>query len=79
MTDEPIFYDCFLCKFPFRFGPHVYEGRYIWKWSLAICNHCYSDNWDGVDPSEHPDLIPHLKGHGVAIEKNERGWIDLPE
>jgi hypothetical protein len=47
---------------------------------MALCNRCYRDNWDGVDPSEHRDLIPHLKAHGIArIEKKQKGWIDLPE
>jgi hypothetical protein len=77
-TELKFFQQCFLCKEPFQFGPHRYDGRWIGSWGINICCSCDASNWDGVVPHSHPDLIEHLKGRGVRVQLNENGWLPLP-
>lgn len=69
---------CFLCKVPFEFGPHLYEGRYFTSWGVSICHPCLDGNRDGVAPDLHPDLELHLLSRGVDVRHNGKGWIDIP-
>lgn len=76
---EPKFmYDCFLCRRPFQFGPHVYNGRPIRQWDIIACDICISSNWDGLVPDQHPRLIERLKAKGIPIELNAKGWLPIP-
>src|SRR5215475_12131988 len=78
MTEPPPTAVCFLCKRPFQFGEHIYNGRRIPAWDIMIFDRCDAGNHDGVMPDRHPDLEPHLKSRGIAIPWNAKGWIDLP-
>lgn len=79
MTDDPkVMVDCFLCHRPFRFGPHVYDGRYVPALGIPICRSCEGANWDGIVPASHPDLIKHLEATGHEVRLNKNGWIDIP-
>jgi hypothetical protein len=77
-NDGKIFYDCFLCKRPFQFGPHVYNGRHVAAWDAQICNACLRGNCDGVVLEQHQDLAEHLKSCGIPITLNAKGWLDIP-
>jgi hypothetical protein len=69
--------DCFLCRRSFRYGPDLYEGRPILAWrKIMICRRC--DHNDGVVIEEFPHLVAHLKGIGVPITLNAKGWLDIP-
>jgi hypothetical protein len=76
--DGKTFYDCFLCKRPFQFGPHVYKGRHIAAWGIQLCEVCLRSNWDGIVLEGHPQLEQHLKDKGIPIRLNGRGWLDIP-
>jgi hypothetical protein len=78
MADTPIMSQCFICKRPFKYGPHIYNGRRITKWDMMICSRCPERNWEGIVPEKHPDLIPYLKSRGIQMKLNARGWIDWP-
>jgi len=70
--------DCFLCKKPFQFGEHIYNGRRIPRWNMMVCDRCDRANAGGVMPHVHPDLVPYLEARGLAVPYNAKGWIDLP-
>ena len=79
LTTGPKFFDkCSLCKQPFQFGPHRYDGRHIASWGISVCRSCDAANWDGVVPESHPNLIEDLKQRGVRIQLNAKGWLPLP-
>lgn len=69
---------CFLCKRSFQFGEHIYAGRRINQWDLAVCDMCDTVNSDGVLPHRHLDLEPHLRARGIEIPYNADGTIALP-
>jgi hypothetical protein len=77
-TDPKFFEQCFLCKQPFQFGPHRYDGRYIASWGIMVCRSCEGGNWDGIVLHTHPDLVEHLKRRGVSVQLNKKGWLPLP-
>jgi hypothetical protein len=70
--------ECFLCKRPFQFGEHIYDGRRVHAWDVMICNGCDKRNWDGVVPSARPHLVPFLQSKGIPVKLNAKGWIDIP-
>ncbi len=71
-------YDCCVCDEPFKFGPHVYEGRPIPGWQdLMICRECEKSNHDGVVSATHPHLMQRLKSLGIEVVLNKDGWIVL--
>lgn len=80
MTTEPkFFYDCDLCRQPFQFGPHVYNGRPIPQWEkVMICSQCESGNWDGIVPQTHPHFMKLLEERGVPVSLNIEGWLSIP-
>jgi hypothetical protein len=78
MDGEKILYDCLLCRRPFQFGPHVYNGRHIAAWDAQICDRCVNSNWDGVVPETHPELVAHLKARSIPVRLNAKGWINIP-
>lgn len=75
---DKILYDCFLCRRPFQFGPHVYKGKPIPEWEIEICDTCLRSNWDGLVPGAHPRLIEHFKAKGITPKLNASGWIVIP-
>ena len=76
--DVAIQYDCFFCSRPFRFGPHISNGKRIAAWDVMVCTRCYQGNWDGIVPTTRPHLVPYLESRGVAVKLNANGWIDFP-
>jgi hypothetical protein len=47
-AEKPYFETCFLCRFPFQFGRHAYDGRRIPQWDIMVCMPCFQGNWDGI-------------------------------
>ena len=78
LADKPHFVTCFLCRFPFQFGPHVYAGQRISPWAIMVCEPCVRGNWDGIVLATHPDLAKHLRDKGIPIRLNVKGWLDWP-
>jgi hypothetical protein len=72
------YYDCFLCKRPFRFGEDVYDGRYIRQWNVEICNDCLRENSDGIEPTAHKDLIELLTGKDIPFSLNKWARVNIP-
>ena len=78
MTERAIMSVCFMCGEQFQMGPppHLYDGKYIRRYDIAICRMCYDANWDGWAPLWEEQLIRHLKEKGLEIpERNEKGWL----
>jgi len=70
---------CFLCKWDFQFGPHIYAGRGVAAWGIRICRPCVESNWDGIVTSSHPELMSYLRDRGVEIRLNSKGWLPIPQ
>ena len=70
---------CFLCKRQFQYGANVYEGIRVRSWGIMVCHRCHSANHDGIVPAVHPDLVGHLRLHGIQPTKNLKGWICWPD
>ena len=67
---------CFCCNTKFQFGQHIYDGRWIAKYGIAVCSVCYQSNWDGWAPLYESRLISHLYEEGLPVpERNEKGWL----
>ena len=47
MADTPVMSQCFICKRPFKFGPHIYNGRRIAKWDMKsrLRKSAQADKW----------------------------------
>ena len=78
MSEIPYMAECFLCKKPFQFGPHIYNGRKIPAWDMLVCSGCYTGNWDGIVPEVRPHIIPYLQSKEIEVKLNQQGWIDWP-
>jgi len=80
MADDRVMYDCFLCKRPFQFGPHIYQGKPVKAWGgIMVCESCLEGNRDGIVPGTYPHLTEHLKARGTPIAFNTKGWIEWPK
>src|SRR4029077_10728687 len=61
-------YQCFVCGEMFEFG-EAYHGRVVHEWlGRMICNHCETNNWDGIVPEEK--LIKRFREAGINEEYN---------
>ena len=73
-----IFIKCDLCKRPFQFGPHRYDGKPLNHYQMNVCSTCLSSNWDGVGSFHEPIFEAHLKAKGIPLpQKNRKGWYPL--
>jgi|ERR1041385_5539913 len=70
---------CFLCKRQFQYGADIYEGIRVRAWHVMVCNQCRRANHDGIVPTVHPDLVGHLRLHGIQPTMNSKGWICWPD
>ena len=77
-NNHKILIECLLCKHPFQFGPHRYEGRHIGSWEMSLCDICLSSNQDGIIADHHPQLVEHLQFHGKTFTLDEKGRIPSP-
>lgn len=76
---EPKCYEiCDLCEQPFRYGAHRYDGRYVPRWKVRICDTCDKMNWDGIVVSGRDAFLEKLRANGVEIKLNERGLLMIP-
>lgn len=67
---------CDLCGSEYQFGPHIYNGKYIARYKLAVCMPCYEGNWDGWAPHYEENILKHLKSKELPIpERNSNGWL----
>jgi hypothetical protein len=70
---EQIWHDCSLCGRRFQYGPHRYEGHFIPRYKLVVCDSCWHGNPDGWGPTAEPRLLAHLKRNWIAVpERNEK-------
>jgi len=76
--DDKIFYDCFMCERRFQFGRYIYDGQYVPAWGVNICHRCRQNNWNGIDPDEHPRTVQLLKYRSVPIKLNAKGRLEIP-
>jgi hypothetical protein len=69
-------YECFLCRRPYKFGIHHYDGRPVPQLGMNICHSCERANWDGIVPDAR--ILAHLNEKGITVRLNKNGWIDIP-
>ena len=72
---KPIMMNCFACGTEFQMGPHsVYEGEFVPRYDITVCDSCYKGNWDGWHPELEEHLLARLKEKGLPIpERNKQG------
>ncbi len=68
---------CELCGAEYSFGPHLYKGRMLKYYQMAVCNPCYKGNRDGFAmPHFVEKLEVRCKKLGKPIPKrNSAGWL----
>ncbi len=75
MSRSKIIQTCQMCGLDYQMGPSKYEGKYISRYKLNVCNKCYEGNWDGWAPHYEEKLLAHLKEKNIsAPERNKEGW-----
>ena len=76
MEDIRIMQKCELCQKNHQIGPNRYDGQYIAKYELNVCDGCYSANWDGWGPKAEKIILSHLEQKGIPVpERNQKGWL----
>lgn len=75
-----IYLSCKLCNCKIQMGPNRYSGHYVIKYSLLLCEVCYSCSKDGIPPVFESIFINHLKEMEISVPvRNKRGFIHLEE
>ena len=75
-SDHRIMCPCFMCRRDFQMGPHRYDGHYIGRYKLSVCDTCWNANWDGWAPDFETRLVAHLSEQHLPIpDRNEKGWL----
>ena len=78
-TRDPLEDICFFCNSEFRMGAGVYNGRYIRRWQISVCDSCLAANQDGLTPVYESRFLAHLKEKGIPIPKrNAKGKFNFP-
>lgn len=78
MDSDEIMFKCDLCSRSFQFGHHKYDGKYLKKYEMSVCQGCLNSNWDGVGPSLEKQFTDHLYSKNIPLpEKNAKGWYPL--
>jgi hypothetical protein len=55
---------------------HIYDGTYISRYEIEVCNNCWLINWDGWTPHHGNKIINHLKKNGIPVPPmNEKGLL----
>ncbi len=76
MDNEMAKFTCGICGRKHQMGPHAYEGTFVPRYQIQVCQICYSANWDGWGPDAERKLIPHLTANGLPIpQRNSKGWL----
>jgi hypothetical protein len=76
VTDPKVNYSCETCGQQVRFGPNVYEGKYIPRYQIMVCSGCYAANWDGWAPQFETAVTRKLLEQGQPIPaRNAKGWL----
>ena len=70
---------CLLCKRQFQYGADIYEGIRVRAWHVMVCNRCHRANHEGIVPAVYPELVGHLRLHGIQPTMNSKGWICWPD
>ena len=45
MSEQAFIDRCFMCDTQFRMGAGVYDGKYIGRYQISVCNGCWSGWW----------------------------------
>ncbi len=71
-------YKCDFCEGDFQLGPQVYEGKFIPKHKLHLCDGCYTINRRGVLHNYVAQFKNHLDKNNIAPpEVNTEGFYIL--
>lgn len=67
---------CFTCGRAFQFGPHLYAGKHVPRYSITVCRDCYDANWDGWAPQFEAKILAHLEKNNLpAPIRNTDGLL----
>lgn len=76
MSNKKIMLTCDLCGMEFQVGPHRYDGKYVGRYKIKVCEICWDGNWDGWNPRHEDLLLNSLAEHGLSVpERNENGLL----
>ena len=73
---DKILIRCDVCDKRFEFGPDRFEGRPNDKYSIMVCDGCYSANWDGWASQYEERITRYLKAKGLQMpNRNDNGLL----
>lgn len=76
MEDIRVMQKCGLCAKSYQMGANRYDGQYIAKYELNVCDNCYSSNRDGWGPRAEKIILSHLEQKGIPVpERNQKDWL----
>jgi hypothetical protein len=57
-------------------GQGRYEGRFLSRYQINVCDSCYSGNWDGWSPHFELKILKILEEKGISLpQRNEKGFL----
>ncbi len=75
-VSKPFMYKCYLCGKEFQFSNHIYDGKFLAHYKMALCNSCYQGNWDGFTLHYEAQITMHLEENNIPIPpRNEDGLL----
>ena len=78
MESDKCMVKCDLCSRMFQFGPHKYDGKYLRKYEMSVCQGCLNSHHDGVGPSHEKQFTDHLITKNIKLpDRNAKGWYPL--
>lgn len=76
MNEKKFMQSCQLCNTSYQMGLHVYDGKYISRYKMNVCNGCYTANWDGWNPHDEKIILEHLRKNEIdEPERNAKGVL----
>lgn len=75
---DPMRQECIICGRQFQYGEHRYDGRFLPRYQMSVCDMCLQANHDGWAPQYEDRIIKHLKESDLEVpERNAEGWLPL--
>jgi len=76
MAEKANIVGCALCDRMFHYGPGKYDGRYVRRYGMLVCNGCWNGNGDGWSPMHEPSILEVLAKQKLPVpSRNEKGLL----
>lgn len=78
MTISEHLEQCFTCARRFRYGPNEYQGHYLARWQMIVCDGCRPNVWSEVPPIYQSRVVSHLTIIKIKPRVNAKGFLEWP-